>query len=101
MQVQSMKTVMIWAQKILPYREYSELQALFDKNFLTLKGPSDMMLVTVDDLRSKTSRVIMCLPDQGLLTQYEGFTKIAGSELPYTATLLVGHQDRFRELFPT
>jgi hypothetical protein len=57
-----------------------------------------MMLIIVDAPDLSSSKLIVCLP-ASLLSIYEGFVEIQPDALPSEATLLVGHQDLFEELF--
>ena len=44
-------------------------------------------------------RLVAGLPDGTPISTYEGFVEIRDGELPKTASLLVGHVERFHELF--
>ncbi|MGD0533517.1 MAG: hypothetical protein ABSA62_14970 [Methyloceanibacter sp.] len=38
----------IWAEKICSIDEWTRVQTLFEKHFMTLAGPRDMMLICVE-----------------------------------------------------
>lgn len=89
----------IWAQKSFRLAEWAPVQDLFERQFMSLRGPRDMMMVCVehDDYRMNT--IIIALPDKAHLALYPGFEPLGPERLPKTASLLVGMQDRFEEQF--
>jgi hypothetical protein len=52
-----------------------------------------------DDELGDGTRVYLSFPDPKLVEAYPGFEPIDPAELPAEATLLIGHQDAFGELF--
>ena len=90
-----------WAERRdVPSAEWGNVQSLFEKQFMAAKGPRDMKLICVEGPPgSKTVRLIAALPDGTPLALYEGFVELEADRLPRAANLLVGHQDRFQELF--
>lgn len=89
----------IWAHKTFPTGEWFATQALFEKQFMALHGPADMLLVHVDGEDRKTDRIIVGLPNKVLLPMYDGFEEVPAAHLPKSATLLVGHVPSFEERF--
>ena len=59
----------------------------------------NMILVEVDTGHLGLVRLVAGLPDGTPISIYEGFVEIRDNELPNTASLLVGHVERFHELF--
>jgi hypothetical protein len=90
----------LWAEKKgVSNAEWGRVQELFEKHFMTLKGPRDMMLICESTPGARPVRLIVALPDGTPLSLYEGFVEIDADRLPRAASLLVGHQDRFQEQF--
>jgi hypothetical protein len=89
----------IWIERIVDIRSWERIQSLFEEHFKALKGPNEMILVEVDMGMPRIARLVAGLPDGTPMSIYEGFTEIHPDELPTTASLLVGHVERFLELF--
>jgi hypothetical protein len=66
---------------------------------MALKGPRDMMLICVDAPDLSSTTLYAALPDEGAAILYDGFGRVSEEQLPKQATLLMGHADRFEELF--
>ena len=87
-----------WAEKIVSNTEWGLVKEAFEKQFNALGSPRDMMLVAVEG-QADATRLIMGLPDGISSSPYDGFVVLSGDSLPRTASLQVGDQDRFEELF--
>jgi hypothetical protein len=87
-----------WADKIVSNTEWALVRDAFEKQFETLGSPRDMMLIAVEG-QADATRLIIGLPDDISLSPYDGFAVISGASLPRTASLQIGHKDRFEELF--
>jgi hypothetical protein len=88
----------IWAKRTFTRSDWIPVQDQFEKQFLTLNAPRDMMLVVMDndDVRQT---LYIGLPNDELLGTFEGFNIVNESELPREARLLVGNQSAFEEQF--
>jgi hypothetical protein len=89
----------IWAERQCTIGEWKKVQGLFEKHFMAAGGPRDMMLVYEDTGDRQNFRLLAGLPDGTPLVLYEGFREITPERLPKTASLIVGRQDSFMELF--
>lgn len=58
-----------------------------------------MILVEVESGHPGLALLVAGLPEGTPISTYEGFVEIRDYELPKTANLLVGHVERFHELF--
>jgi hypothetical protein len=88
----------IWAAKTYTRGDWIPVQDLFERQFLALNGPHDMMLVMADnDDGSQT--LYLGLPKGALIRTFEGFEFMSESELPRAASLLVGDQSAFEKWF--
>ena len=87
-----------WADKIVSNTEWALVHDAFEKQFEALGSPRDMMLIAVEG-QADATRLIIGLPDGISLSPYDGFAVISGASLPRTASLQIGHKDRFEELF--
>jgi hypothetical protein len=92
---------MIWAQKVAPpHTDLSSLQDQFDELFTSLGTPSPMMLVLAQIHPMSPKRIVMLLPDESLLSRFEGFRELTDhANLPTVAALLVGRMCDFEERF--
>jgi hypothetical protein len=89
----------LWIERTFPIDGFFHMQNFFQDQFTALKQPREMILVQVNSPDLSTTRLIAGLPEGTSAAQYEGFVEIQPSELPSTASFLVGHPDRFKELF--
>lgn len=89
----------VWAQKSFQLAEWAPVQDLFERQFMSLRGPRDMMMISIkhDDYRMDT--IVIALPDKAYLALYPGFEPLPIERLPKVASLLVGIQDSFEEKF--
>ena len=88
----------VWAQRTFAKGEWAPVQDLFEKHFMALRGPKEMMMVIANDEWNK-DQLFVALPDKALLRMYEGFEEIGTGELPKVATLLVGLVTSFEARF--
>jgi hypothetical protein len=89
----------IWVERTVNVQDWERIQNLFEEHFSGLKGPHDMSLVEVDTGHLGLVRLVAGLPDGTPISIYEGFVEFRDNELANTASLLVGHVERFHELF--
>ena len=89
----------IWAERCCTIEDWGRTQSLFEKRFTAAARPRDMMLVYEDAGDRQGFRLLAGLPDGTPLALYDGFSEIPPETLPKIADLLVGHNDRFSELF--
>jgi hypothetical protein len=87
-----------WAEEIVSNAEWALVRDAFEKQFEALGSPRDMMLIAVEG-QADATRLIIGLPDDISLSPYDGFAVISGASLPRTASVQIGHKDRFEELF--
>jgi len=71
----------IWAAKTYNQGNWAPVQDLFEKQFLALNGPRDMMLVMADN-EDGSQTLYLGLPKGALLRTFEGFKVVSESELP-------------------
>jgi hypothetical protein len=88
---------MIWVRRIIIPAEWNEVQDQFERLFVKLGCPSQMMLVATSGLDPPI--FFASLPNPGLLHALAGFEQIEDSELPSEASLLVGHPNAFGKRF--
>jgi hypothetical protein len=89
----------IWIERTFPHDGWSHVHDAFESQFDALGGPRDMMLVKVARHDQMFCQLIVALPHAGLANVYEGFCEITPEQLPRRASLVMGHQDVFNELF--
>ena len=90
----------IWAEKVVDNSEWGRVHDKFERHFMALGAPTDMMLIWVPGPADQEHlRLIMALPDGATLDLYPGFAKIEPEALPKVASLVEGHPISFEELF--
>src|SRR4029079_10157891 len=89
----------LWAQKNVPSADWQKEQDRFDERFTALETPDEMMVVCVEAPDLKSARYIIELPDGIPLDYFTGFEKISEYSLPEKASLLIGYDDHFEQLF--
>jgi hypothetical protein len=93
------QTMAVWAEKLATNAEWIRVQHIFERHYVGLGAPLDMMLIWEKGQVFAQVRVIIALPDGSTLGLYPGFAAIKPDELPPVASLAAGHQDRFEEIF--
>jgi hypothetical protein len=93
------QTMTLWAEKLTTNAEWIRVQHTFERHFVGLGEPRDMMLIWEKGPVFAQVRAIIALPDGSTLGLYPGFAAIKPDELPRVASLGGGYQDRFEELF--
>jgi hypothetical protein len=88
---------MIWACRIIDPTEWNEVQDQFERLFMKLGCPDQMMLVAISRLGS--TMLFASLSNAILLNALPGFEQISDGELPSEASLLVGHPRAFEKHF--
>jgi hypothetical protein len=88
-----MGNAMAWAQRAVGSGSEAEAQETFGRLFMRLGGPPEMMLISADE------QMIVSLPSEVLLAEFDGFSVISEADLPKVAVLVVGDQDAFRRAF--
>ena|SRR5215218_1344334 len=88
---------MIWVRRLITSAEWNEVQDWFESLFVKLGCPGQMMLVAATG--PSPPILFASLPNPGLLHALAGFEQIEDSELPFEASLLVGHPHAFAKRF--
>jgi hypothetical protein len=88
-----------WIEKTVKIDEWVRVQDRFEKHFMALRAPNDMMLVSVDEFGTGNTKLIAGLQDDTLLRLYPGFRPMSEGALPKKATLLVRHNAAFEKHF--
>jgi hypothetical protein len=88
---------MIWVRRIIIPAEWNEVQDQFERLFVKLGCPGQMMLVASPG--AGPPMFFASLPNLALLHALAGFEQIEDSELPTEASLLVGHNHAFEKRF--
>jgi hypothetical protein len=83
----------IWGQRAIGDGSEAAAQDTFGRLFMKLGGPPEMMLISTDD------RLIVSLPNEVLLAEFDGFTMMSEADLPKNAVLVIGDQDAFDARF--
>lgn len=87
---------MPWYKRDLePHEDYGETFSLFERMFMSLKGPRGMML-GIDQKPGEAGALYAALPTSGLAPAL-GFTPCSD---PTAGTGLIGHQDQLLEVWP-
>src|SRR5690606_30616517 len=92
-------TMTIWAESDFPAGQWLKVQDQFERLFIALRAPADMMLVCVDREDFKGQKLIMSLPDEQSLAAFAGFKLISEKSLPNRASLICGISHEFQKRF--
>lgn len=85
----------IWFKRHFGFQPYTETFDLFEKTFMGMAGPREMLLVS--DMEPKIS-LYMRLPSEQLGRLFDGFERCSLADVPKTFGILIGHQDEFDKL---
>jgi hypothetical protein len=89
---------MIWVKRTFPREGWYHVQDRFEEQFGARGEPQDMMLLFADRSDYQTD-IFVGLPDESLLSRYEGFQPIAEGDLPGRVRLLWGDENEFNRRF--
>ena len=84
---------MIWARATFILGDPVAVQDKFEEVFTRLRAPSGMMMLSVTRVADRATDIYLSVPDEPMLQLFEGFSRIQESELPKSATGVVGHAD--------
>ncbi|MGF1619373.1 MAG: hypothetical protein ACFCUR_02025 [Rhodomicrobiaceae bacterium] len=89
----------IWAEKDFSTGQWFKVQDQFEKLFLALRAPADMMLICIEGDGAKGQKLIMSLPDKQSLAAFAEFKPISEESLPKQASLICGISHEFQKRF--
>ena len=89
---------MIWVRRTFAREGWYHVQDRFEEQFGARGEPKDMMLLFADRPDYQTD-IFVGLPDESLLSNYEGFQPIAEADLPRRVRLLWGDEHEFNRRF--
>ena len=84
---------MIWARATFVLGDSVAVQEKFEESFTEQGAPRGMMMLSVSRLTDRATDIYLSVPEEQMLQLFEGFTLISESELPKSATGVVGHAD--------
>jgi hypothetical protein len=83
----------IWARATFVLGDSVAVQDKFEESFREQGAPRGMMMLSVTRLTERATDIYLSVPDEPMLQLFEGFSRISESELPKSATGVVGHTD--------
>jgi hypothetical protein len=89
----------IWAERTFPKGGWFGVQDQFEKLFIALRAPENMMLICVEGEHCKGQKLIIALPDEQYLAAFAGFKQISAERLPARASLICGISHEFQQRF--
>jgi len=90
----------VFAKKTMPLASWGKLQDQIALLQMTMGVPHDLMMMSTTSEGHKTDTIYIGLPDEQLLSHFDGFERIKQSDLPDSMTTLVCREDGFADRFP-
>ena len=84
---------MIWARATFVLGDSGAVQDKFEQSFREQGAPRGMMMLSVTRMTDRSTDIYLSVPDEPMLQLFEGFSRISESELPKSATGVVGHAE--------